>query len=216
MPKKIVMLLMLLLVFWGCEEKVLNFRIKYDQTHGLEAADRVIFQQNHIGQVAGIFYGEDGYYLVDVAIRKAFANAATEDSMFFITEDPKNKGKKAIEIIQARKGGVPLEDGAIVEGSGKPSAAFSQLGQSLAEQVEGIKKAFEHLSEELTGVPESKEFKKLERELERLREELQRSGQSVRKKMEHEWLPQLQQEIERLRKRLQKFGRENEVKDLEI
>jgi len=131
MPKKIVMLLMLLLVFWGCEEKVLNFRIKYDQTHGLEAADRVIFQQNHIGQVAGIFYGEDGYYLVDVAIRKAFANAATEDSMFFITEDPKNKGKKAIEIIQARKGGVPLEDGAIVEGSGKPVCRLQSVGAEL-------------------------------------------------------------------------------------
>jgi paraquat-inducible protein B len=216
MPKKILMLLMLLLVFWGCEEKVLNFRIKYDQTQGLEAADRVIFQQNHIGQVAGIFYGEDGYYLVDVAIRKAFANAATEDSMFFITEDPKNKGKKAIEIIQARKGGVPLEDGTIVEGSSKPSAVFSQLGQSLAEQLEGIKKAFEHLSEELTGVPESEEFKKLERELERLGEEMKRSGESVREKMEQEWLPQLQQEIERLRKRLQKLGREDEVKDLEI
>jgi HPt (histidine-containing phosphotransfer) domain-containing protein len=216
MPKKILMLLVLFLALWGCKDNTLNLKIKYDRIDGLEAGDRVLFEQNHIGHVAGVSYSEKGYYLVDVAIKKAFANAATQGSKFFITEDSKNRGKKAIDIIQASQEGLPLKDGATVEGSDKPSALCSQLGQSLAEQVEGIKKAFEHLSEEIIGAPESEEFKRLERELERLREEMKRSGESVREKMEQEWLPQLQQEIERLRKRLHKFGRENEVKDLEI
>ncbi len=216
MLRRMLILVMLFLVFWGCEESVLNFKIKYDQIQGLEEGEGVIFEKNHIGRVGEIFYTKEGYYLVDVAIRKAFANAATKDARFFITEDPENKGKKAIEMVQARKGGLPLEDGTTVEGSSKSSAVFSQMGESLEKRVEEMGKAFEHLFEELNGAPESEEFKKLERELERLAEEIKRSGESVREKIEQEWLPSLRQEIEKLRERLQKLGREQEVKDLEV
>lgn len=216
MLRRILILVILFLVFWGCGEGVLNFKIKYDQVQGLEEGERVIFEKNHIGEVARIFYTKDGYYLVDVAIRKAFANAATEDARFLITEDPKNNEKKAIEIIQARKGGLPLEDGATVEGSSKASAVFTQMEQSLEKRAEDIGKAFDHLFEQLQGVPESEEFKKLEREVERLAEEMRRSGESMREKIEREWLPSLKQEMEKLRERLQKLGREQEVKDLEV
>jgi paraquat-inducible protein B len=216
MLRRTLILVILFLVFWGCEEGVLNFKIKYDQIQGLEEGNTVIFEKNHIGEVAHIFYTKDGYYLVHVAIRKAFANAATEDARFFITEDPKNKEKKAIEIIQARKGGLPLKNGATVEGSSKASAVFSQMDQSLEKRVEDIGKAFDHLFEELQGVPESEEFKKVERELECLAEEMKRSGESMREKIEQEWLPDLKQEMDKLRERLQKLGREQEVEDLEI
>jgi len=216
MLRRILILVILFLVFWGCEEGVLNFKIKYDQVQGLETGDTVIFEKNHIGEVIRIFYTKDGYYLVDVAIRKAFANAATEDTRFFIAEDPENKERKAIEIIQARKGGLPLKNGATVEGSCRASAVFSQMEQSLEKRVEDMGKAFDHLFEELQGVPESEEFKKLERELERLAEEMKGSGESIREKIEQEWLPSLKQEIEKLRERLQKLGREQEVKNLEV
>lgn len=216
MLRRVLILVISFLVFWGCEEGVLNFKIKYDQIQGLEEGDTVIFEKNHIGEVARIFYTKDGYYLVHVAIRNAFANAATQDARFFITEDPKNKGKKVIEIIQSRKGGLPLKNGATVEGSSKASTVLSQMEQSLEKRVEDIGKAFDHLFEELQGVPESEEFEKLERELERLAEEMKRSGESMREKIEQEWLPSLKQEMEKLRERLQKLGREQEVEDLEI
>jgi paraquat-inducible protein B len=216
MLRSVLILAILSLISWGCDEDRLNFKIKYNQIQGLEEGERVIFEKNHIGKVAHIFYTKDGYYLVHVAIRKAFANAATEEARFFITQDPKNKGKKVIEIIQARKGGLPLINGATVEGSGAASAVFSQMEQSLEKRVEDIGKALDNLFEELQGVPESQEFKKLERELQRLAEEMERSGESMREKIEQEWLPSLKQEMEKLRERLQKLGREQEVKDLEI
>ena len=213
--RRILILLILFFGFLGCKESGLDVTIKYDQIQGLEEGDRVIFEQNHIGEVTRIFYSEDGYYTVDVEIRRAFANAGTEHSKFFITDDPKNKGRKAIEIIQARKGGLPLEDGARVKGSSKTSPVFTQTGESLEKKFEDIKKGFERLIEELSSLPESQEFKKLQRELERLAEEMKRSGESVREKVEQELLPRLKQEIEKLRERLQKFGREEEVEELE-
>jgi hypothetical protein len=133
---------MLILGFCGCKESGLDVTIKYDQIQGLQEGDRVIFEQNYIGEVTRISYSEDGYYTVDVEIRTAFANAGTEHSKFFITDDPKNKGRKAIEIIQARKGGLPLEEGATVEGSSKTSAVFSPTGESLEKKFEDIKKGF--------------------------------------------------------------------------
>jgi len=216
MLRKILILLILFLVLWGCEEGVVSFKIKYDRIQGLEECARVVFEKNHIGEVTRIFYTQDGYYLVHVAIRKAFANAATQDARFFITEDPRNKEKKAIEIIRTRKGGSLLQDGAMVEGSGKASAVFSQVEQGLERGFEEMGKALEDLFEEFQGVPESEEFKKLEQELERLAEEMKRSGESMREKMEQEWLPSLKQEMEKLRKRLQKLRREQELEDLGI
>lgn len=85
MVKKILMLLLVASVFLGCKEMGLNLKVRYDQIQGLKEGDRVIFEQNHVGQVAGIFYSEEGYYLVDVIIRKDFANAATDYSKFIIT-----------------------------------------------------------------------------------------------------------------------------------
>jgi paraquat-inducible protein B len=210
MLKRTLVSFMLLLVVCGCKENVLNVKIKYDQIHGLEQGDGVVFEQNHVGQVASIFYGEDGYYMVAVAIRKAFANAATEHSMFVITEDPQSSGKKAVEIIQFRKGGLPLEDGATVKGSSRIAKE-----EGLEKKFEAMKKGFEHLFEELGELPDSEQFKELERELERLAEQLKGSGESLRQKMEQELLPRLKEEIEKLREQLQKFGRQGEAKELE-
>ena len=78
--------------------------------------------------MTGVSYSVDGHYIVDLAIKKEFANAATEYSKFFIIEDPQNKAKKAIEMINTRRGGSPLRDGATVEGSTKSSAVFSRIG----------------------------------------------------------------------------------------
>jgi len=60
MGKKILMLLLVSLVFLGCKETGLNLKIRYDQIQGLNEGERVIFEQNHVGKVAGIFYSEEG------------------------------------------------------------------------------------------------------------------------------------------------------------
>lgn len=216
MLKTVLILLMLPLVCLGCGDGALNIKIRYDQIHSLKEGDRLIFEQNHIGKVTGVYYSADGYYIADLAIKNHFVNAATENSRFFIIVDPQNTGRKAIEMIQTRRGGTPLQDGVIVEGSTQFSAIFSKISTDFEEGLEDLKKEFEQFFEELRSVPESEEFKKLERELERLAEEMKRSSKLAREKIRKELLPQLEEAIEKLRERLRKLGREEELEPLEI
>ena len=97
MVNKLLTVLLVAFVFLGCKETGLNLKVRYDQIQGLYEGDWVIFEQNHVGQVAGIFYSEEGYYLVDLVIRKDFANAATKDSKFIITRDPEKEGKRLLK-----------------------------------------------------------------------------------------------------------------------
>lgn len=215
MIKKILILLMFSLVFLGCRQSTLNLQIRYDQIQGLKKGDRVIFEQNHIGTVTDVSYSADAYYMVDVSIKNDFANAATEHSVFFITTDPENKNKKAVEMIQLRKGGSPLQDGAIVSGSTKSSAIFHQMWSDLEKKIEVFKKDFEQFLEDLRAIPETEKFKTLEKELDRLAEEMKRSSEAVQEKIRKELLPKLREELEKLREKLQESGREDDLKPLE-
>lgn len=216
MVKKISMLLLVALVFLGCKETDLNLKVRYDHIQGLNEGDRVIFEQNHIGQVEGIFYSQEGYYLVDVVIRKDFASAATNNSKFFITRDPEKEGKKAVEIIQSPRGGTLLTDGATVIGTAKAAPRSNQLWGDFGKTIDDLKKQLEEFADDLRKIPESEEFKKLEKELERLLEEMKKSGDKAREKIEKEVLPRIKREMEKLKERLRRLGREEEVKPLEV
>jgi paraquat-inducible protein B len=216
MVKKILMLLMVALVFLGCKDTGLNLKVRYDQIQGLNEGDRVIFEQNHVGQVAGIFFSEEGVYLVDVVIRKDFENAATEHSKFLITWDPEKEGKKAIEITQSPRGGTLLTDGATVIGTTRASPRSDQLWGDFGKTLDDLKKQLEEFADDLRKIPESEEFKKLEKELEHLLEEMKKSGNAAREKIEKEILPRIKQEMEELKERLRRLGREEEVKPLEV
>jgi len=186
MGKKILTLLLVSLVFLGCKETGLNLKIRYDQIQGLNEGDRVIFEQNHVGQVAGIFYSEEGYYVVDVVIRKDFENAATDHSKFLITWDPEKEGRRAIEITQNPRGGTPLTDGATVIGTTRASPRSNQLWGDFGKTLDDLRKQLEEFADDLSKIPESEEFKKLQKELERLLEEMKKSGDAAREKIEKE------------------------------
>ena len=216
MVNKLLTLLLVSFVFLGCKETGLNLKVRYDQIQGLHEGDRVIFGQNHVGQVAGIFYSEEGVYLVDVIIRKDFANAATKDSKFLITRDPEREGKKAVEIIQSPRGGALLTEGATVIGTPKDSPHPNQLWGDFGKTLDDLKKQLEEFADDLRNIPESDEFKRLEKELEHLLEEMKKSGDAAREKIEKEILPRIKQELENLKERLRRLGREEEVKPLEV
>lgn len=216
MAKKFLILLILSMALFACQENVLNLKIKFDQIYGLQKGDRVVFEKNHIGAVTDVFYSKEGFYTVGIVIKKNFVDAATEHSQFFIISDPQDTDKKAIEIIQAQKDGSPLKNNAIIEGSTKTSAVVDQILNEMLDGIGGLKKQFEHFSEEFKSIPESEEFKTLKEELKRLGEEMGRSGEAVRKKIQQEVLPQLKEELEKLRERLRQFGREDELEPIEI
>lgn len=204
-----------ILLLFACKEAGLNLKIRFDDIQGLQADNRVLFESNHVGQVTRVFYDKQGYYLVDLIIKEDFANAATEYSQFYIIEDPQTEGRKAIEIMLLRKGGAPLADGAMVEGSTRSAAVYQKMLQDFNKQAGEIGRQLEKFFEDLKKLPESDEVKQLQRDLEELGRAMEEAGKATREKIENEVVPMMKEELERLKKRLENFGREKEVEPLE-
>jgi len=216
MLKRILVLVILPFVLLACKENFLNLKIRFHQVQGLNPENRVIFEQNHIGAVKNLFQSDDDFFIVDIAVKKEFADHATEYSRFFIITDPQHKENKAVDMIQIRNGGKRLQNNETVEGSNESSVFFYQIFGEIEKGLKDFEKQFEQFSKDLKSIPEAQEFKKLENEFQRLLEEMKRSGQSVQQKMKEELLPKLKEEMEKLRKRLHELGREDEIKPLEI
>lgn len=200
----------------GCEAENLNLFIRFDHIDGLKSNDSVIFETNRIGKVDEVTYTKKGDYLVELMIHKAYTNAVTEHVRFFIVSDPQDNGRSVVEMIQILKGGKPLQNNTVLEGSNKSSAIIERLEKDLEKGMESFRKEFNEFAEELKKIPDSEAFKKLETELENLYDEMKRSGKDVRDLIQKEMLPRLEQELENLGKRLHEKGRENELKPLEI
>jgi paraquat-inducible protein B len=216
MLKKIVILMIVSVIGLGCEAENLNLFIRFDHIDGLKSNDSVIFETNRIGKVNEVTYTKEGTYRVELRIDKAFKNAATENARFFIASDLQNKGHKAVEMIQTREGGKPLQNNAVLEGSRKSSAIIERLEKDLEKGMESFKKQFNEFAEELKKIPDNEAFKAMEEAMADLYDEMKRSGKEVREKIQKEMLPRLEQELENLRKRLHEKGREDELKPLEI
>ncbi len=216
MFKKIFLLLIISSVMLGCYNKDLNFKIRFAQTEGLRADDRIIFEKNQIGKVDAISCSEGGDYIADVKIHKGFIKAVTEHSRFFIINDPSEKGRKAIEMIKVAEGGAPLVKGAMIEGSTRFAFLMGQMEEDLGKAMSELSRKINKLSDEIIQIHESEEIKKLERYLNQLKEKMKKSGKELREKIQKELLPWIQKEIENLKERLRKFGREKEVEPLEV
>ena len=200
----------------GCEAENLNLFIRFDHIDGLKSNDSVIFETNRIGKVDEVTYTKKGDYLVELMIHKAYMNAVTEHVRFFIVSDPQYNGRSVVEMIQILKGGKPLQNNTVLEGSNKSSAIIERLEKDLEKGMESFRKELNEFAEELKKIPDSEAFKKLEDELADIYEKMKQSGKEVREMIQKEILPRLEQELENLRKRLHEKGREDELKPLEI
>lgn len=216
MRKKILILLILPFVFWACKENFLTLKIRFNQVQGLKHGNRVIYNQNHIGTVKRISYSDEGFFIVEIAIKKDFAKTATEYSRFSVITDPQNHENKAVEMTQIQSGGKLLQNNDTVESSTETSILFQKIFRGIENGLKDLEKQFEQFSKDLKSIPGTEEFKNLEDEFKRLAEEMKRSGESVRQKIKEELLPKIKKEMEKLRKRLHEFGREDEMKPLEI
>jgi len=213
MFKKAIILICLLIITAGCQATGFNLNIRFGQTQGIEVKDRVVFEGNHIGSVTKVNYTDSGDYIVSITIQPDFTNTATENSQFFIIDDPQKTPHKAVEVLMAAKGGMLLADGATVAGSVKPSPAtdlFNQLAMGwsigmklFGNQLGDWQKQFDSFSKELEKIPDSEAYKQLETEFERLVEQMKNSGDDVRNTIENEILPRLQEEMDKMKKRLE-------------
>jgi paraquat-inducible protein B len=216
MLKKLLILMTVSIIGLGCEAENLNLTIKFDHIDGLKANDGVIFEENQIGRVDNVTYTKEGDYLVDVMIYKTYMNAATEHARFFIVSDPQNSEQRVVEMIQVLKGGKPLQNNSVLEGSSQSSAIIERLGKDLTKGMESFRKEFNEFSEELKKIPDSQAYKKLEDELDNLYDQMKQSGKDVKETIQKEILPRLEEELENLKKRFHEKGQGDELKPLEI
>jgi paraquat-inducible protein B len=216
MLKKLLVLMIVSIIGLGCEAENLNLFIRFDHIDGLKSNNGVIFETNRIGRVDKVTYTKEGDYLVEVMIYNAYMNAATEHARFFIVSDPQNSEQSVVEMTQILKGGKPLQNNSVLEGSSNFSAIIERLGKDLTKGMESFRKAFNDFSEELQKIPDNQAVKKLEDELSNLYDQMKQSGKEAREMIQKEILPRLEQELENLKKRFQEKGREDELKPLEI
>jgi len=203
------------LLFLGCQDRGLSLKIRFQEINGLKVADHVIFEGNRIGEVTAISYTTEGSYMVSVRVTEAFANAANSRSRFMIGGDPEDREKSAVEVVNLEKGGEPLEDGSVVEGTSKTRILLNDVWGDFKDRLDKFGDTLEEMTRPLRDLPESEEVKKLEKQMKDLMEDLKRKGGEVREKFDKEVLPELQKKIEELRDRLKKFGREKELDPLE-
>lgn len=208
-------LLSMMLFMAGCNEGGMTFQIRFQQIDGLKQEDPVLFEKNQIGKVTRITYTKEGIYLVGVAIAEDFTHAATRDSRFFISRDPQDATRKAVEIINTSAAGEPLEEGATVEGSTRVAILLDQFLGNMKDAFKDLEKSLDDMTQPLQKIPDSNEVKKLQKELDDLLDTLKQKGASTRKKFEEEILPELQKKMDELRERLKKFGREQEMDPVE-
>jgi len=172
----------------------LNFNIRFDEIEGLKAGDGIFFKGNTVGEVDSVIYTEEGDFLVRVAIQSDFADAATRDSHFYITDDPQIDGKKAIEIIQENAGGEVLRDGETVTGSKKPSI-FNELLNRLQEEAYRYQGQFDN-------------------DVEKLKDSVRRDSQELERRMENT-LDELSREFSQFAEDLEQVPDSLQLKELE-
>lgn len=212
---RLLVALALVLACWGCKEDTRTIKVTYDQVADLRAGNPVLFEGRPIGRVTDIYYSTQNKYVLDLAIDMAFANAVTKSSVFYITDNPEVDAEMAIEVVNREPGAQPLEEGAVVAGSQRPSRDFGEIGDDIQQGIQDLKKSVEGFFDGLGDVSESEEFKRLQEELSELGKAMKQSGKSMHDKVQKEILPRIRREIEELRKKLEEMGREEEVRPLE-
>lgn len=215
MLRKLFIIAVILLSAQACKSNTLSVIVQFDAVSGLTRQDRVVFEQNTIGNVEDLHFKKDGRYDVRLLIDKGFANAVTEHSRFVIVDDPDRQGSKAVAVRLDRLGGAPLADGATVEGTSSFNDVARQLQKEMAAGFDFFQKQIEQFSQDLKQVPDSEAYQRIKKALSDLADEMVRAEKKTREKLKQDWLPRIESEIEAFKKQLEDLDREKEAEPLE-
>ncbi|MBW2592123.1 MAG: hypothetical protein JRE58_03815 [Deltaproteobacteria bacterium] len=199
----------------SCNQRGLDINVRFDRIGGLAKGCPVIFDSKVIGSVSELGYEKNENYIVKLAIKPEFSNAATEYSRFFIVADPADPRKKAVEMSLFETDGRQLKNNATINGSDTLLLYSEKIQKDLEKGLNSLKKEYQKMIDNLQQLPEQEKFKLLEEELRQLLEQMKKSSAATREKLKQEVLPQFRQELEKLRKTLRDFGREKELEPLE-
>ena len=199
----------------GCFNRTHDFQIRFDHVHGLRKGAPVYFDDAVVGEVREIEYTEAGIFLVNVAIRKQFASAATDTSRFYIDTDPQETDRKVIRVVQLKPGGRPIAEDAVVDGQTRYAVLYEQLARQLGENIAALESGINAFLEELQGIPTDEQIKEIERQLDAIIADLGNMSSAMQDKLKNEILPQIKKKVEELRHRLAGSGQEKELDPIE-
>lgn len=199
----------------ACRANGIHLNVTFTQRTGLMPEDRVILNGQSAGRVSDIKEAVQGATVVDLQVDNGFADSLTDASKFYIIDDPARSGHKAIEIHVGQPAGNPLADGAIVVGATPADHLEYALQKKLAAGIDYLNKHLQALQDDIHKIPESKAYRRLEKDLKALAEELTRSEKAMRERIKREWLPKLERELDELKQHLRRFGREDDAQPLE-
>ena len=90
-----------------------------------------------------------------------------------------------------------------------------ELSAQLQGALEDVSRQLDVLNQQVQGVPDSEEVRKLEQSIQELADSLNKSADDVHSQLKNQLVPALQKELELLRERLQRVGREEDARDVQ-
>lgn len=163
--------LLLVLVLLGCQMGDLDFYVRFGKSPGLQAEDRVLLAGRQAGRVVAVERVEDGSWWVQVQVASRFRRQVTTGSLFRVQPDPGRPGHRCLYIVPAPEG-KPLRDGAVVEGTEAPADFLSPLLQNMEQALK-----------ELQRLPESPQFRQLQRQLEEIYRQMEETTRELEKRL---------------------------------
>lgn len=219
MPRLFALTWLLLLMLSGCGQD-LHFKINYDKIDGLSEGAPVILDDQTIGKVTAVEITKNGRHLVEVAIPRESAGAATSEASFILAEDPDDPQQKRIEVQLAGPGGKPIAEGAEVQGSyPSPTGGIFPFGELLREiggALGQLRGQVERFRQEFQKLPDSPEAKQLQEEWRKLTDEIAKTQNEAGYAMKKDILPKLEKEMEDLHKRMEEMQKNKPKKSKDV
>lgn len=199
----------------GCFDGTHDFSLRFNDVHGLKKGDPVSFEDDVVGSVTDVDYTDAGRFLVQVAIEKAHAAAATDASRFYIDTDPARSDQRLVRIVQLEPGGKPIAQGALVEGHTKFAVIAEGWARQLGRNMTMVESGIHAFLDELQGITAEEQIAEIERRLDEIIAELGGMRRDMKHKLENDIMPLLREKIEELRRILEPSGREEDMQRLD-
>ncbi|MCB2166595.1 MAG: hypothetical protein KQI78_02965 [Deltaproteobacteria bacterium] len=195
----------------GCMDSTHDFKIRFNDIHGLRKGDPVYFEESAIGDVEKVEYTDAGVFLVSVSIQEEFDSAATDASKFYIDTDPQKRAQKVIRVVQLGKEGTPIEKDTVVDGHTKYAVLYDQFAYQLGQNLTILESGINEFLRAFQGFSTDEQIEELEKQLDDIMADLGHMSRKMKDKIENEILPLLRQKIEELRKQLEGTGQEEDL-----
>lgn len=194
----------------------LHLTVLYDNEAGLKPDNQVLWEERTIGRVRAVEADANGRVAVLLQIKRDFRERVTDQSRFLIQSDSQNYWQKHIEMVNLAAGGIPLPEGAEVEGSTFLSLQLEKGSRNLEVWSKQLQEELDRWEKELNQLPENEWYKQLERQMDYWLSEMGRAGVESRRYFREEVLPRLEEAVRQLKRRLRQLNKEEEADILVI